>query len=143
MRSCGIAFRVRHDLFGREEEAMAGLAHHAEVLAGVVFEHEGEMHGSLGILLHGFDHRGLAREKQVDGVRAPFWMNADVRSGGDPGSTDLDAVESFVCAPDFVFRWRAVRGPDFPEDTVQAPQILLRQSLGLRPARDFHSHGQQ
>ena len=56
------------DLFGREEEAVAWLAHHAKLPARVVVQYDGKLNVVLKVLLDGLDHRYFAGQGHIDNV---------------------------------------------------------------------------
>ena len=66
-----VSLRIdRLNFFGREEKTMAGLAQHAKILAGIVIQHDGEMHLAFVILLNRFDDGDLAGQSEIEDVAA-------------------------------------------------------------------------
>ena len=62
------AIFMRLNLFGREEEAVARLAHHAELPARVVVQHHGKLNLVFEVLLNGFDDGNLAGQRHVHNI---------------------------------------------------------------------------
>ena len=70
-RSCGF------DLLDAKEEAVAGLAQHTQIFAGIVIEHDGKMNLALVILLDAFDDADLAGQREIQDVAAGLRAQAD------------------------------------------------------------------
>ena len=68
---------------------MAGLTHHSEVAAGVVFENDADVLRALIIFFNAFDDCDLPAQRDVQNVAALFGTQAHAIA--DP---DRDAVDS-------------------------------------------------
>ncbi len=65
--------RMRHtrfDLLDIEEEAVAGLAQHAQVLAGIVIHHDRHLYLAFVVLLDALDDPDLPGQRDVHNVAA-------------------------------------------------------------------------
>src|SRR5207237_9409679 len=79
-------------LGGREEEPVAELPVQAQVAARVVVGDDRQRDPSLHVLLDRLDHRGPARQRQIEDVAAAAGPQAHATSGSELHPGDLDAV---------------------------------------------------
>ena len=73
---------------------MARLAHHAEVAAGILIQHQGELDTAFDVLLDGLDHGNFSIKRHVHDIRAFLWANADTIARFQLDAADYRAFQT-------------------------------------------------
>src|SRR5277367_3963538 len=82
---------------GREEKPVAGLAHQADVPAGIFVYHDANVQLALVILFDGFDGGDLAIEREIENVAARVRPQPDAFAAPDRDAANLKGFErSFI-----------------------------------------------
>src|ERR1700723_3690048 len=135
--SCRPSVQERLNFFGREENAVAWLTHHAELPARVVVQHHRKLDLVLEVLLDGFDHGNLAGQSYVHDVCFFLWPYTDAVPNAkiDPEDAHtrrrhlrlLERIPFAIhCAPSRICRRLRMTPCDFSMDSAVRDSVRSR-----------------